>query len=67
MLRKQYYPGGSAARGGSSGPMTVQDWDPASGETYGGILVAVILAAPAYVLGIARSSRAISGLEGRDQ
>lgn len=55
------------ARGGSSEPMTVQDWDPTLGETSGGILVTVVLAAPASVLGIARSSRVISGLEGQEQ
>lgn len=47
--------------------MTVQDWDPTLGETFGGILVTVVLSAPTSVLGIARSSRAISGLEGREQ
>lgn len=48
-LREPYYPAGSAARGGSSGPITAQGWDPSSRETYGAFLVEVVLGVPGSV------------------
>lgn len=47
-LREPYYPAGSAARGGSAGPITAQGWDHASRETYG-VFVEFVLGVPGPV------------------